>query len=114
MPRAYDELKVRLVRERTRLAQEVRELGATEQERPGYGNHMADDATEVFEQTWNVSVRQSLHETLRDVEAALSRFEDNTYGLCTECGSTIEWGRLKTIPHTALCVECARRRDRKA
>lgn len=114
MPRAYDELKVRLERERDRLAQEIRDLGTLEQERPGYGNHMADDATEVFEQTWNMSVRESLQGTLRDVEAALSRFEDNTYGSCTECGSAIEWGRLKTIAHTTLCVECARLRERKA
>ena len=113
MPRSYDELRIRLETDRDRLTQEIQELGSPEQERPGYGNHMADDATGVFEQTWNLSLRQSLDDTLRDVKAALARFEDNSYGSCTVCGSTIEWGRLKTIPYTALCVHCAGLRDRK-
>lgn len=114
MPRPYEELKVRLQKERTRLAQEIHELGSAEQERPGYGNHMADDATDVFEQTWNLSLKESLNDTLRDVEAALSRFDDNTYGRCTTCDSPIEWGRLKTIPQTPVCAECARHREIEA
>ncbi len=113
MPRAYGELKTRLEEERTRLTQEIREVAAPEQERPGYGNHMADDATDVFEQTWSLSLRGSLKETLRRVEEALARFEEGTYGVCKDCGRNIEWGRLKTIPYASLCVECARRRERK-
>jgi RNA polymerase-binding transcription factor DksA len=114
VPRAYEELKRRLQEESARLRGEIEELGSGEQERPGYGNHMADDATAVFEQTWNLSLRESLEGTLRRVEEALSRFEDSTYGVCLECGQGIEWGRLKTIPHASLCVECARRRERQS
>ena len=112
MPRAYGELKVKLQDERVRLLGEIRELGSSDQERPGYGNHMADDATGVFEQTWNLSLRESLEETLRLVDEALARFDDSTYGVCGDCGQGIEWGRLKTIPYASLCVECARRRER--
>lgn len=114
MPRAYGELKAKLQDERARLLGGIRELGSSEEERPGYGNHMADDATGVFEQTWNLSLRESLGGTLRRVEEALARFEDSTYGVCGDCGRGIEWGRLKAIPHASLCADCARHRERTA
>ncbi len=112
MPRAYADLKEELEFELVRLGDEIRELGAREEERPGYGNHMADDATGVFEQTRNLSLCTSLRERLRLVEEALARFDTGTYGTCEDCGGTIEWGRLKTLPYTGLCVECVRRHER--
>lgn len=113
MPRAYGELRKKLEEEQTLLTDEIRELGSREEGRPGYGNHMADDATGVFEQTRNLSLRESLEESLGLVREALARFEDGTYGTCEDCGRAIEWGRLKTLPYTSLCVECVRRHERQ-
>jgi DnaK suppressor protein len=112
LPRAYGELKKELEEELVRLGDEIRELGSREEERPGYGNHMADDATGVFEQTRNLSLRASLEERVRTVQEALARFETGNYGTCEDCGRTIEWGRLKTLPYTRHCVECVRRHER--
>ena len=112
MPRAYGELKIRLVAERARLVEEIQQLGPGEEERPGYGNHMADDATGVFEQMRNLSLRDGLKDSLRLVDGALARHDAGTYGTCEDCGQTIEWGRLKTLPYTSLCVECVRRHER--
>jgi RNA polymerase-binding transcription factor DksA len=112
VPRAYGMLKEKLEDERTRLVEDIEQLGVSEQERPGYGNHMADDATGVFEQTRNLSLRGSLEDTLKRVEGALQRFDDGTYGTCEDCGRVIEWGRLKVLPYTSLCVECVRRHER--
>jgi DnaK suppressor protein len=114
VPRAYGMLKEKLEDERTRLIEDIEQLGVREQERPGYGNHMADDATGVFEQTRNLSLRGSLEDTLKRVEGALRRFDDGTYGTCEDCGRTIEWGRLKVLPYTSLCVECVRRHERES
>lgn len=85
-----------------------------EQERPGYGNHMADDATGVFEQTRNLSLRESLEDTLKRVDEALERFDKGSYGGCEDCGREIEWGRLKVLTYTSLCVECVRRHERES
>jgi RNA polymerase-binding transcription factor DksA len=112
VPRVYDGLKAKLETERERLAGEICQLSSRGDERPGYGNHMADDATGVFEQTYNLSLRESLEGSLRLVDDALSRVEDGTYGTCAGCGGIIEWGRLKTLPYTGLCVECVRRLER--
>lgn len=113
MPRAYDILKKKLEDESVRLREEIEQLGMLGEERLGYGNHMADDATEVFEQTKNLSLRESLQDSLKRVEGALERFEDGSYGICEDCGRVIEWGRLKVLPYTKLCVECVRRHERK-
>lgn len=114
MPRAYGMLKRKLENERARLVEDIEQLGMREQERPGYGNHMADDATAVFEQTRNYSLREGLEDTLRRVDGALGRFEDGAYGKCGDCGHVIEWGRLKVLPYTSLCVECVRRQERES
>lgn len=114
MPRAYGMLKEKLEDERARLVEEIEQLGRREEERPGYGNHMADDATGVFEQTRDLSLRGSFEDTLKRVEGALQRFDDGTYGTCEDCGRVIEWGRLKVLPYTSLCVECVRRHERES
>jgi RNA polymerase-binding transcription factor DksA len=44
---------------------------------------------------------------LRQIEAALQRVEDGTYGVCTRCGKPIEMQRLHTLPSTPLCGACA-------
>ena len=112
MPRAYGILKEKLENERVRLKGEICQLGTLREERPGYGNHMADDATEVYEQTKNFSLREGLEDTLKRVEDALQRFEDGSYGICEDCSRAIEWGRLKVLPYTKHCVECVRRHER--
>lgn len=112
VPRAYGVLKEKLEAERARLLEEIDQLGAGEDERLGYRTHMADDATEVFEQTKNLSLREGMEDSLKRVEDALKRFDTGSYGICEDCGGPIEWGRLKVLPYTRLCVECVRRHER--
>jgi len=52
----------------------------------GYSTHQADDATEAFEQAKGLTLRQNTERLLQQVESALARFEDGTYGLCRDCG----------------------------
>lgn len=47
-------------------------------------------------------------EQLKDVQAALNRIEEGTYGLCEKCGKTIHPERLSVIPTTTVCMECKR------
>ncbi len=44
---------------------------------------------------------------LRAIEAALARIENGTYGICPTCGEDIAPERLATVPHAALCRNCA-------
>lgn len=51
-------------------------------------------------------------ERLREVEDALDRLEEGTYGICEECGEAINLERLKILPFTTYCVRCQGRRER--
>lgn len=108
-----DSLKKGLEEQRVRLRAEISQLTIGGQEHPGYGNHMADDATEVFEQAKNLALRQTLGRQLEQVEKALERFERGTYGYCLDCGEEIDSARLKAIPSAGLCIDCMQRRERR-
>jgi DnaK suppressor protein len=110
----------RMQRNRTRLeelrARLLGELSGTESamdqsERPGLGTHMADNATEVFEQAKNLAVHTSLHHTLELVEKALQKMDKGVYGCCERCGEPIDPARLKALPYAALCMACQARAE---
>lgn len=47
------------------------------------------------------------------VDQALQRLDDGTYGQCTNCGQEIAPGRLKAMPQASLCIECQERMERR-
>lgn len=113
MPASNEELKQLLLEERTRLLEQVRVLGVSEYRGGGYGNHIADDATETFEQAKGVSLQRNEAELLEQVERALRRFDEGTYGICESCGIPIDRARLQAIPYALYCLECQARHERR-
>lgn len=69
--------------------------------------HMADIGSDNFEQEFTLSLMQSEGGTLEQIEVALERIEDATYGACEECGARIPKQRLNAVPYTTMCVKCA-------
>jgi len=88
------------------------ELVSDDRDRPGLGTHMADSASEVFEQAKNLAVCRSLHSTLDLINRALAKMEKGVYGTCEKCGQFIDPARLKAQPHAALCMPCQSRIER--
>jgi DnaK suppressor protein len=74
----------------------------------GLGNHMAEDATAAFEQATSVSLRRGHERALAQVESALSRMDDASYGRCERCNDEIDFARLKAVPEAMLCMNCQR------
>ncbi|MBU0490855.1 MAG: TraR/DksA family transcriptional regulator [Chloroflexi bacterium] len=111
-----DELHAPLLAECDRLRDELAHLEEQDaeiaagdvSEHTGYGNHLADDATETFEHEKRISLRKTVERRLRAVEEALGRFERGEYGLCERCGTEIDLARLEAIPYTSLCLRCQR------
>ena len=101
------DLKANLLRQRAHL---LLELGGSEmsidEDRTAYSNHMAEGATEVFEQARNVGMRRSREHMLTDVEEALQRIEDGSYGVCRRCGQPIDVARLTVMPAAEYCYSC--------
>jgi len=111
MPTSNEDLKRRLLEERARLLEQVSRLGENVYRGAGYGNHIADDATETYEQAKGVSLKQNETAILWQVEHALQKFERGTYGICESCGAPIDRARLKALPYALYCLECQTRRE---
>ena len=109
--RSYAVLRQMLEDERARLEHMLDHGGSRADDGMGYGNHIADDATETFEQARDLSVRNRLQGMLQDVESALHRFGESAYGVCESCSERIDWARLEAKPEARLCIECQRRSD---
>lgn len=75
-------------------------------EHSGYGDHLADQGTEMFEREKAIGLEQSLQARLSQVEHALSRVDAGSYGTCERCGRRIPKERLDAMPEATLCIEC--------
>lgn len=69
--------------------------------------HMADLGSDNFEQEFTLGLMEAEGGTLMEIEAALERIEDGTYGICEECGVKIPKKRLNALPFASMCVKCA-------
>lgn len=109
------DLKAYLEAERERLAAEIgrAEELVNGEELSGYSSHMAEDATAVFEQARNVGLKRSQEHLLHDVEDALQRIKDGSYGKCKRCAAPIDAARLKAMPMAALCLHCQQQSERR-
>ncbi|MEE2639304.1 MAG: TraR/DksA family transcriptional regulator [Planctomycetota bacterium] len=70
-------------------------------------SHMADLGSDTFEQDNTLRLMDNEEVVLEQIEQALERIEEGSYGTCVECGSRIPKMRLNVIPYTPLCVKCA-------
>ncbi len=75
-------------------------------------NHLADSASETYERELDEGLEEDATRQLREVEDALARIEDGTYGTCTVCGKEIPEERLEAVPWTKLCIDDARKQQR--
>lgn len=110
---SHEVLKQRLVDQRARLQEEIKQFRIDGRDNLGYGNHQADDATAAFEQAKELSLLQNSERVLAQVEAALARFDDGSYGICERCGDQIDPARLKALPYATLCMNCQQRSEHR-
>ena len=76
-----------------------------------YDNHLGDMGTEVFMQDMQNSLTNHEKGRLYQVDKALDRIENGTYGICEICKNHIDEDRLDLIPETDLCSNCAQKHD---
>lgn len=70
-----------------------------------YDQHQADLGTETFEREKDLSILEQVEAELADVEHALRRLDEGTYGTCEVCGRAIPDERLEAVPAARLCLE---------
>ncbi|MCK4810532.1 MAG: TraR/DksA C4-type zinc finger protein [Candidatus Omnitrophica bacterium] len=72
----------------------------------GYGIHMADVATDNYEREFNLGLVSNEQKVLTQIDDALKRIEEKSYGICLACGRSISKRRLDAIPHVSNCKKC--------
>ncbi len=112
-------LRSGLEAERIRLMEELKQLEAgatpTNERREGspFGKR-EEEATEVLELEKRLALEKRTMEQLADMEHALHKFKEGTYGLCDSCGQPIDPERLEALPQASLCMNCKAQQAKNA
>jgi RNA polymerase-binding transcription factor DksA len=75
--------------------------------------HLADLATDHFDQEVSLGLLENEEQSLAAIAAALGRIDAGRFGLCEECGKEVPKERLDALPFASRCLECARRAERR-
>lgn len=78
----------------------------------GFGKRIGDGTVEAISRLTEIGVGSSLESGLVRTEQALTKIDEETYGLCDGCGEPIAPARLRAMPDGVLCVACAASRTR--
>jgi len=73
---------------------------------PEYGDKPDENAQEISDYTTSVMTEKVLEKTLDDINAALKRIDDGTYGICKYCKKAISPKRLMARPVASACIAC--------
>jgi RNA polymerase-binding protein DksA len=77
------------------------------------GDDQADVGSKTFEREHEMSLANNARDMLLQVQHALQRLDDETYGTCESCGNPIGKARLQAFPRATLCLSCKQREERR-
>ena len=75
--------------------------------------HLADHASEMLDREVDESLEENAELLVRDIDQALRKIDDGTYGKCERCGQDIPEERLDAVPYASLCVSCKQLEERE-
>jgi DnaK suppressor protein len=76
-----------------------------------YDNHLADTATETYDRELDYTLEENSEHVLAEIDGAIDRIDNGTYGTCRSCGQQIAEERLEARPYATLCIDCQRLRE---
>ncbi|MGA2774629.1 MAG: TraR/DksA family transcriptional regulator [Candidatus Omnitrophota bacterium] len=79
----------------------------------GYTYHMADVATDSYDREFSLGLASSERKFIYELDDALKRIEEGTFGICQDCKSLISKSRLKAVPYARSCVKCQEKREKR-
>ena len=101
-------IRAELETERSQLADQLDELDSTNPDSGlSFDDNFADSAQVAAEQGEAKALAGSLRDQLTDIEAALARLDDGSYGQCESCPERISDARLEAVPTARQCINCA-------
>ncbi len=95
----------KLRREMTKMVKVVSDDVKSEGESKGYSQHQADEGTDDFDRMVSLELTDKEIKVLRQIDRALEKIKENTYGVCDITGEEIPLKRLEAIPYATMTVE---------
>ena len=80
----------------------------------GYSFHMADQATDNFDTEFNLDLASGEQRFLNEIDEAIKRIEEGSFGVCEQCQKPISIKRLKAVPYTRHCIKCQEGMEKKS
>ena len=109
----FNLLRRRLETERESLLEELKITALVAERREGSRySEQGELATEIVEVEKGLILEKRVREQLAEVEHALHKFDQESYGLCDICGQPIEPTRLEALPRANLCLSCKARQTK--
>lgn len=102
---------------RAELLERIEQFGASdpaETSNLNFGKRIGDGTTYAVERMNGAYQARTLFETVKEIDQALIRLDEASYGRCTSCSVAIPAERLSALPWAALCVPCSDGRRRPA
>lgn len=96
------------------LEEEARLKGKEAGELSAVPYHPADLGSDSFAQTLSLALLENESTSLREIDLALERMEEGTYGACEDCGHPIGKARLRALPQATMCRDCKTLREIKS
>ncbi|MDP8225302.1 MAG: TraR/DksA family transcriptional regulator [Candidatus Lernaella stagnicola] len=111
--RELEEIKRKLLQDRDRiLANAKRTMESITNPNMDDLNDEGDVASSETDQTINLRLRDRESMLLSKIERTLLKFEEDTFGICEECGENISVKRLKARPVAQYCIRCKQEREK--
>ena len=116
---SFNLLRSRLESEQKRLTEQLEQSKASvrpaEERREGspFGKR-EEEAIESLELEKRLALEKRIRDLLAEVEHALHKFQEETYGLCDSCGQPIDPARLEALPQASLCLSCKAHQTKNA
>ncbi|MCD6539522.1 MAG: TraR/DksA C4-type zinc finger protein [Candidatus Omnitrophica bacterium] len=107
--------KEKLLKLRDEVSEEIKNLSEdvlmkTQAEASGdissHSFHLADAASGNFERDFSLGLASNETQILREIDLALRKIEDGSYGICESCGKPIPKRRLDVLPYVRFCTKC--------
>jgi len=110
-----------LITERAKLADEIKSIAHDASTSPrdasgdlsAYTVHMADMAADTYERELSMNLVSSEQELLYQIDDALKRLDEGSFGICLQCSQPISMSRLRAVPYASLCISCQRVKEQK-
>ncbi|MEM9824994.1 MAG: TraR/DksA C4-type zinc finger protein [Planctomycetota bacterium] len=112
---SLEKIRIQLIKRRDALARslrgDLRLLQEAHQEKTG---DVLDAASDTISDELNSQLIQAESRELREIQDAIARWDEGTFGVCQQCEKNIPLTRLRAVPYATDCIGCRRTREQRS